>query len=522
MLVVSFVMFWQRGRIKIRTILLAHNQSKARSVSVSKHDHFFQERVFLLKAVILLTTVASVMVLYGWRFEPKFLVWLFPSAISMKANTAAGFILANIALYLFLLKNPLYRTIQRFIAGFLFLLGSITLYEYVADIELPNFDGLFIRPEMYQNISKPISIFTTRMSALSTVNWMLISVSIFLLTHRNYRILNLARMLLLPIIFSSIMILIGYAYGVRELYYLGFYNPLSPVSAILFILLCVSLLFMHSERGFMRLFVGRTLGSRMARGLLPTLIIVFITIGWLGRQGSSMGWYNNQIESSMLVFFTLFLSSILIIWQARAQHGQELLRQRAQHALELSNLKLEKKVAMRTKELQQLTLELEAISLTDSLTGLPNRRAFNQRMSIEWQRTLRYATPLAIMMLDVDHFKRFNDDFGHQTGDDVLIQVGKLLAHAVRTTDFASRYGGEEFIVILPNSTLDEAMPIAQRICDEIAQYAWPQRQVTISIGVATYHGQEEIQDLIAQADMALYQAKAAGRNRVVSAEPSS
>ncbi len=496
---------------------MAHTQSKTRSES--KNDHFFQERVFLLKIVILLTTIASVIVLYGWRFEPKFLVWLFPSAVSMKANTAAGFILANIALYLFLVKKPLYQIVQRFIAGFLFLLGSITLYEYIADIELPNFDGLFIRPELYQNVSKPISIFTTRMSALSTLHWMLISISIFLLTYRNYQILNFARLLLLPIIFSSIMVLIGYAYGVRDLYYLGFYNPLSPVSAVLFILLSVSLLFMHSERGFMRLFVGRTLGSRMARGLLPTLIIVFITIGWLGRQGSAMGLYNNQLETSMLVFFTLFLSSILIIWQARAQHGQELLRQRAQHALELSNLKLEKKVAMRTRELKQLTLELEAISLTDSLTSLPNRRAFNQRINIEWQRTLRYATPLTIMMLDVDHFKRFNDDFGHQTGDDVLIQVAQLLANAVRTTDFASRYGGEEFIVILPNSTLEEAMPIAQRICNEIAQYAWPQRQVTVSIGVATYHGQEEIQDLIAQADMALYQAKAEGRNRVVRAE---
>lgn len=496
---------------------MAHTQSKTRSES--KNDHFFQQRVYLLKIVILLTTIASVIVLYGWRFEPKFLVWLFPSAVSMKANTAAGFILANIALYLFLVKKPLYQTVQRFIAGFLFLLGSITLYEYIADIELPNFDGLFIRPELYQNVSKPISIFTTRMSALSTLHWMLISISIFLLTYRNYQILNFARLLLLPIIFSSIMVLIGYAYGVRDLYYLGFYNPLSPVSAILFILLSVSLLFMHSERGFMRLFVGRTLGSRMARGLLPTLIIVFITIGWLGRQGSAMGWYNNQLETSMLVFFTLFLSSILIIWQARAQHGQELLRQRAQHALELSNLKLEKKVAMRTRELKQLTLELEAISLTDSLTSLPNRRAFGQRINIEWQRTLRYATPLTIMMLDVDHFKRFNDDFGHQTGDDVLIQVAQLLANAVRTTDFASRYGGEEFIVILPNSTLEEAMPIAQRICNEIAQYAWPQRQVTVSIGVATYHGQEEIQELIAQADMALYQAKAEGRNRVVRAE---
>ena len=255
---------------------MAHTQSKTRSDT--KHDHFFQERVFLLKIVILLTTMTSVIVLYGWRFEPKFLVWLFPSAVSMKANTAAGFILANIALYLFLIKKPLYQTVQRFIAGFLFLLGSITLYEYIADIELPNFDGLFIRPELYQNVSKPISIFTTRMSALSTLHWMLISISIFLLTYRNYQILNFARLLLLPIIFSSIMVLIGYAYGVRDLYYLGFYNPLSPVSAILFILLSVSLLFMHSERGFMRLFVGRTLGSRMARGLLPTLIIVFITI----------------------------------------------------------------------------------------------------------------------------------------------------------------------------------------------------------------------------------------------------
>lgn len=496
---------------------MAHIQSKTRSDT--KQDHFFQERVFLLKTVILLTTVGSVMVLYGWRFEPKFLVWLFPSAISMKANSAVGFILANVALYLFLVKKPINRTVQRFIAGFLFLLGSITLYEYVADIELPNFDGLFIRPELYQNVSKPISIFTTRMSALSTINWMLISISIFLLTYRNYQILNFARLLLLPIIFSSIMVLIGYAYGVRDLYYLGFYNPLSPVSAILFICLSISLLFMHAERGFMRLFVGKTLGSRMARGLLPTLIIVFITIGWLGRQGTALGWYNNQLETSMLVFFTLCLSSILIIWQARAQHGQELLRQRAQHALELSHMKLEKKVALRTRELKQLTLELEAISLTDSLTSLPNRRAFNQRINIEWQRTVRYATPLSIMMLDVDHFKRFNDDFGHQTGDEVLIQVGKLLANAVRTTDFASRYGGEEFIVILPNSTLDEAMPIAQRICNEIADYAWPQRQVTISIGVATYQQQDEVQELIAQADMALYQAKAEGRNRVVSAE---
>ena len=314
------------------------------------------------------------------------------------------------------------------------------------------------------------------------------------------------------------MVLIGYSYGVRELYYLGFYNPLSPVSAILFIVLSTCLLLIRAERGFMRLFVGKTLGSRMARGLVPTLIIVFIGIGYLGRKGNAMGWYNNQIEASMLIFFTLLLSSILIIWQARAQHGQELLRQRAQHALELSHQKLEKKVFERTEELRQLTKNLEALSLTDSLTNLPNRRAFDQRMAIEWQRTLRYGSPLSVMLLDIDHFKRFNDDFGHQTGDDVLAKVAELIAEAVRTTDFASRYGGEEFVVILPSSDVADALPIAERVCEQIAQYKWDKRQVTVSIGVAHYHGQASIQELIEQADQALYRAKDEGRNRVVSA----
>lgn len=483
----------------------------------TKNVFFIQQRIWLLKICVVIMSITAAAILYGWLFEPKFLLWLFPTAISMKANTAVGVLLANTALLLFLAKQPVYRLIQRCIAVAIFLLGSLTLYEYITDIELPYLDNLFIRAELIQSSSLPISVFTSRMSPLSTIHWILISSCIWLLTYRNYYILNFARLLLMPVIVTSIMVLIGYAYGVHDLSNLGFYNPLSPVSAIFFIGLSVCLLFIHAERGFMRLFVGRTLGSRMARGLLPALITIFIALGWLGRKGNAMGWYNSQFETSMLIFFTLFLSSGLIIWQARGQHGQELLRQRAQHALELSNLKLEKKVAQRTQELQQLTEELAAISLTDSLTTLPNRRAFEQRLSTEWQHSLRYATPLSIMMLDVDHFKRFNDDFGHQTGDEVLFQVAQLLASAVRSTDFASRYGGEEFIVILPNSSLEEALPIAQRICDEIAQYPWPLRPVTVSIGVASYSNQANAQDLIAQADKALYQAKADGRNRIVS-----
>jgi diguanylate cyclase (GGDEF)-like protein len=312
------------------------------------------------------------------------------------------------------------------------------------------------------------------------------------------------------------MVLIGYAYGVRELYRFGFYVPLSPLSAIAFIELSVALMFIHAERGFMRLFVGQTLGSKMVRWLLPTLILVFITIGWLCRQGNLMHWYKNQFEVSMLIFLTLFLSSCLIIWQARAQHGQELLRQRAQFALELNNINLEKKVELRTQELKKLMEELEALSLTDSLTGLANRRAFEQRLKMEWQRATRYEHPLTIMLIDVDHFKRFNDDFGHQTGDHVLAQVGTILQQAVRTTDLACRYGGEEFVIILPDTSLDDAMPIAHRIREQVANYAWEARQVTVSVGVSMLNQQETANQLVSDADQALYQAKAAGRNQVI------
>ncbi|XID74430.1 diguanylate cyclase [Alkanindiges sp. WGS2144] len=479
------------------------------------NPHYLQERVLLLKGAVALMCLPSLMVLYGWLFSWSFLLWLFPSVISMKANSAVGFLLTSAALCMFLKRKPLYQKTQRIIALVLILLGVSTWYEYMAHVDLPYLDDLFVQKQLLQSPLNEMSIFVSRMSPLSTVNWILIGASLYLLTYRNYQILNFARLLVVPIIVTSIMVLIGYAYGVRDLYRFGFYNPLSPLSAVLFILLSVSLLFMHAERGFMRLFVGKTLGSRMARGLLPTLIVIFISIGWLGRQGSAMGWYNSQFETSILIFLTLLLSSCLIIWQARAQHGQELLRQRAQHALELSHLQLEKKVERRTYELQQLTKELEALSLTDSLTKLPNRRAFEQRMDIEWQRSLRYGSPLSVMVLDVDHFKRFNDDFGHQTGDHVLSQVGALLAETVRGIDFACRYGGEEFVVILPNSSLKDALPIAERVREQVAQYPWEKRPVTVSIGLASFGQQQSAQELINDADQALYQAKAQGRNRV-------
>lgn len=477
--------------------------------------HYIDERIFLLKIAVLLICLPSILVLYGWLCESRILAWLFPSGISMKANSAFCFILSSIALVLFLTRRPLAMRVQRILSLILISMGLITAYQYISGTDLPYVDSLLVQNQLVQN-DPDNQLFSNRMSPLSAINFILNGLSIFLLTFRNYHILNLARIITIPVILTSIMVLIGYAYGVRELYRFGFYVPLSPLSAIAFIELSVALIFIHAERGFMRLFVGQTLGSKMVRWLLPTLILVFITIGWLCRQGNLMHWYNNQFEVSMLIFLTLFLSSCLIIWQARAQHGQELLRQRAQHALELNNINLEKKVEQRTQELKKLMEELEALSLTDSLTGLANRRAFEQRLKMEWQRATRYEHPLTVMLIDVDHFKRFNDDFGHQTGDHVLAQVGAILQQAVRTTDLACRYGGEEFVIILPDTPMHDALPIAHRIREQVADHRWEARQVTVSVGVAQLNQHKTPNQLVSDADQALYEAKAAGRNQVI------
>ncbi|ONG41754.1 hypothetical protein BKE30_02635 [Alkanindiges hydrocarboniclasticus] len=480
------------------------------------NSHYIDERVFLLKIAVVLICLPAMLVLYGWLFEGYLLAWLFPSGISMKANSAFCFILASIALVLFLTRHPTATLVQRILSLLLILTGLMTSYQYLTGINLPYIDSVLVQNQLVENNIANGQLYFNRMSPLSGINFILNGLSIFLLTFRNYHILNLARIIIIPVILTAIMVLIGYAYGVRELYRFGFYVPLSPLSAIAFIELSVALMFIHAERGFMRLFVGQTLGSKMVRWLLPTLILVFITIGWLCRQGNLMGWYNNQFEVSMLIFLTLFLSGCLIIWQARAQHGQELLRQRAQHALELNNINLEKKVERRTQELKKLMEDLEALSLTDSLTGLANRRAFEQRLKMEWQRATRYEHPLTVMLIDVDHFKRFNDDFGHQTGDHVLAQVGAILQQAVRTTDLACRYGGEEFVIILPDTPLDDALPIAHRIREHVADYRWEARQVTVSVGVAQLNQQKTPNQLVSDADQALYQAKAAGRNQVI------
>jgi diguanylate cyclase (GGDEF)-like protein len=169
--------------------------------------------------------------------------------------------------------------------------------------------------------------------------------------------------------------------------------------------------------------------------------------------------------------------------------------------------------------LKEQNAELEQISMTDALTSLYNRRYVMGEFEKEINRAKRHGRKLAVLMMDVDRFKQYNDTHGHQAGDEVLRGMGVVIRDATREPDIPARYGGEEFIVLLPDCGIDGAVDAAERVRARLAEEVFEGRTVTASLGAAEYptHG-ETPKELIAAADAALYEAKAEGRDRVVAA----
>lgn len=167
-------------------------------------------------------------------------------------------------------------------------------------------------------------------------------------------------------------------------------------------------------------------------------------------------------------------------------------------------------------DLEQANAKLRALATTDGLTGANNRASLNDKLQEAFDRALRYERSLSFVLVDVDHFKSFNDTFGHPAGDTVLKAVAKVLQNTVRSTDIVARYGGEEFAVILPDTEYAGAMVLAERCRRAIAGAIWEQRDITVSVGVSTLTASTgEPMSLVQEADEALYRSKQAGRNRV-------
>lgn len=185
--------------------------------------------------------------------------------------------------------------------------------------------------------------------------------------------------------------------------------------------------------------------------------------------------------------------------------------------LELAQANLDlQALAERTRD---LVAQLERQALTDALTGIANRRHADTRLSEEFVRARRFGHALSVAVCDIDDFKRINDTFSHQIGDEVLRAVARLLEDSLRAVDLVARYGGEEFLLLFPETSASGAVTVCQELCHKVANYPWdtlaPGLKVTLSIGLTDDTSVRNHEKATALADAKLYEAKRAGKNQV-------
>lgn len=168
------------------------------------------------------------------------------------------------------------------------------------------------------------------------------------------------------------------------------------------------------------------------------------------------------------------------------------------------------------RRLELTNARLRTLSVTDDLTGLNNRFSFEEELRAAFDSARQCDSPMSLLLIDADHFKSYNDEFGHPAGDEALRIIARYLKESMRSTDFVARIGGEEFVIVLPKTTQKSASVLAERCRKALESCSWPERPITVSIGISSLDERHtDTSMLISEADQALYHSKATGRNRV-------
>lgn len=285
---------------------------------------------------------------------------------------------------------------------------------------------------------------------------------------------------------------------------------LSPtVSSLLIVIIIAGILFE----------INGIVISTIACSLAVLALFLAQNAGLLPRPDYSpklLHWFVLTITYAIVGSLTYFSNRITM--QAFKHANEELReRQRAERDLKIANEELQKRVM----EVEKLQLELREQALHDPLTGLYNRRYLDETLSREILGARQKNDCLSIIMADIDNFKTTNDTYGHRAGDLFLVEIALLLKRELRETDIVCRYGGEEFVLVLPGATVDcaekRAEEIRQKCAELIVQHEGKKLSITLSFGTATYptHGEQGGEEIIMKADHALYDAKRMGRNQV-------
>ncbi|WP_036137647.1 GGDEF domain-containing protein [Aerolutibacter daejeonensis] len=440
-------------------------------------------QAFVCRAGMVLVLVA-VVVLLGWQFDVAVLRSVLPGANSMKPLTAVTFLLAGLALLNRGSRLPV-PALGRLLSGLVAGAGAMSLAAYVLGFTLAS-DGWYPDPEALATDRIP-----GRMSAVTATGFVVLG-SLGLLPDRRpwWQLQQVLAFLVLAIAMFALASY-GYQASVRETQ--PDFTPVAIHTALLFLVGALAWLGSQPPQGLMRVVHARGLGGVVARRLLLPALLLPSLLGLFARvAGDWLSWSTTTVVS-MLALVSGGAMAWLIWWVALLLDRLE--GERAQ------------------------VVALHGESHTDALTGLPNRRAFDEAIAGLVHGRREHDRSFSLLMLDLDRFKDYNDAHGHLAGDEVLRRSAGLLRCALRPGDLPARYGGEEFGVLLPDTGVDEATRVAERIVQSFHEEAWPGRAVTISIGVAAAGREEAAAGVVGRADRALYAAKIAGRDRVASAE---
>jgi diguanylate cyclase (GGDEF)-like protein len=424
-----------------------------------------------------LVAALACIALAGWILRIPVLTSIVPGLVSMKANTVIGFLLLSGALCAAV--EGRWPRWQRWLAVGAAVIGSLTLFEYVSGISL-GIDQALLRDPVSSN-------YPGRMAAITAVNFLLLATALLMPSSKRANYVKETLALLLAL--SATLAIVGYIYGVP-----AFYGATSTGSSAMalhtgvsFLVLAIGFLFIERAEGFVRVFRGPSIAAMTARYMAPSAVMVPVVLGALFiRSRWSVGHPHLVMALSVVSDIVLL---VVLIWFFAAM---------------IQRVETERAFVQRQAE-------------TDQLTGIYNRRYFESSLDQEIERARRYGSPLSLLMIDVDNFKLLNDRHGHLVGDRLLYQLTRECESCLRAPDVFCRYGGDEFVIIAPETPGPAAMALARRMRQKIGTMGLDSSPgtVAISIGIAVWEERfKTIDDIIAAADSALYQAKSAGRDR--------
>ncbi|EIM02943.1 diguanylate cyclase [Rhodanobacter thiooxydans LCS2] len=435
------------------------------------------------RAVALLICAVALVVLAGWWCKRPLLTTMWPGQTAMTANAAVGFVLSGSSLLLSQHSSPRRSSFGRWLSLAVLAIGAVTLVEYLWMTDL-GIDHMFGGPRTHGSGRWP-----GRMGEPVAAGLVLLGGLGLLLPVRRW--LYLREGLAMGLLAIAMSGLASYSIALAGRNDMLF-GRMPIHTALLLLLATLGWLSATPTLGLTRLATADTLGGVLARRLLlPALLLPAVFAFVFQLLQSRLG----LPETLAFVLMALFSGGAVagLVWWA-ANLFDKLERQRRESIL------------------------LRNDAGTDILTGLANRRALDEVLACLLRSQREHDRMFSLLMLDLDCFKTFNDDFGHLAGDQVLRVTGHLLRAALRPADMAARYGGEEFVLLLPETDVAGGREVAARVLDAFRGFAWPYRAVTVSIGVAQSAFGDGAEDLIRRVDAALYDAKHAGRDQAVAA----